>query len=216
MPETNHIRAVIFDWDGTLLNSYRADSAAYLKMFRAVGITWGLEELAQHYSPDWYRVYRAAGLPRSRWPQADRLWGRYYDQQQPRLMPGARRVLRELARRHVLAVVTSGNRARVVRQHRLFDLHALFATRVFAEDTVRRKPHPAPLRLALRRLCLPAEACIYVGDAPEDIQMAHTVGMRAIGVLGPFPTHRRLRAARPAALLKSISELPRYLLSSGF
>lgn len=211
MATAKQIRAVIFDWDGTLLNSYRADSAAYLKMFRAVGIPWGLEELARNYSPDWYRVYRAAGLPRARWPEADRLWGRFYAKEQPRLMPHARRVLRRLARHHTLAVVTSGNRARVLRQHKLFGLDGLFAARVFAEDTVRRKPHPAPLRLALRRLRLKPDACIYVGDAPEDIEMAHAAGMRAVGVLGPFPTHERLRAARPAALLKSIGELPHYL-----
>jgi phosphoglycolate phosphatase len=120
-------------------------------------------------------------------------------------------VLRELARRHTLAVVTSGNRARVLRQHKLFELDGIFAARVFAEDTVRRKPHPAPLRLALQRLRLPAKACVYVGDAPEDIEMAHRAGVRAIGVLGPFPTHERLRKARPAALLSSITELPQRL-----
>jgi len=52
------IRGVLFDWDGTLLNSYAADSAAYLAMFRALEIPWGLAELEANYSPNWYRVYR--------------------------------------------------------------------------------------------------------------------------------------------------------------
>jgi beta-phosphoglucomutase-like phosphatase (HAD superfamily) len=61
------IEGVLFDWDGTLLNSYEADSCAYLAMFREMNIPWGLEELAAHYAPNWYDVYRAAKLPRTQW-----------------------------------------------------------------------------------------------------------------------------------------------------
>jgi beta-phosphoglucomutase-like phosphatase (HAD superfamily) len=41
----DEIQGVLFDWDGTLLDSYAADSTAYLAMFREMGISWGLEEL---------------------------------------------------------------------------------------------------------------------------------------------------------------------------
>ena len=58
--EKQRIAAVLFDWDGTLLDSFDADSRAYLAMFREMGVPWGLEELAIHYSPNWYHVYRAA------------------------------------------------------------------------------------------------------------------------------------------------------------
>jgi phosphoglycolate phosphatase-like HAD superfamily hydrolase len=44
------------------------------------------------------------------------------------------------------------------------------------------------------------------------LQMARSAGVRAaIAVLGPFPTEKRLRAAKPDALLESIEELPRVL-----
>ena len=207
------IHAVLFDWDGTLLDSYHADMQAYLKMFRALGVDWGVEEVDRHYSPNWHRVYRAAGIPRTRWEEADRLWARYYRQQSPELLPGARHVLKALERRYVLGLVTSGNRARIRRQLREFQLRSAFAVHVCAEDAQHRKPHPAPLREALRRLRLSAKACVYVGDAPEDVEMARRAGVRAVAVLGPFPTHHRLRAARPIAVLESIRELPRMLLS---
>jgi phosphoglycolate phosphatase-like HAD superfamily hydrolase len=54
------VRGVLFDWDGTLLDSHHADVQAYLGMFSALGIDWGVEDLMRHYSPDWHRVYRAA------------------------------------------------------------------------------------------------------------------------------------------------------------
>ena len=205
------IQAVLFDWDGTLLDSYHADTQAYLEMFRTLGIPWGTKDLRRHYSPDWHRIYRAARIPRRRWEEADRLWARFYQRHRPVLLPGARRVVKWAARRFAIALVTSGNRRRVERQLRHFRLTRPFRVRVCAEDALRRKPHPAPLRLALERLRLPARNCVYVGDAPEDIQMARRTGMRAVAVLGPFPTHHGLRSARPDALLKSIRDLPRLL-----
>ena len=74
--------------------------------------------------------------------------------------------------------------------------------------TARKKPHPEPLRLALWQMGLEAECCVYVGDAPQDVEMARRAGVLAIGVLGPFPTEKRLRAARPEFLIRSLEELP--------
>jgi len=204
-------RAVLFDWDGTLLNSYASDTRAYLTMFRALGIDWGVEELARHYSPNWYRVYRAARIPRAKWGEADRLWTRAYAQENPKLMSGARRIVRLLARGFDLAIVTSGNRRRVRRQLRDFDLAQYFGACVCSEDAPKKKPHPAPLRLALEQLRAEPEESVYVGDTKEDVEMARRAGVRPIGVLGPFPTAQQIRAARPDALLRSIHDLPPYL-----
>jgi len=55
---------------------------------------------------------------------------------------------------------------------------------------------------------LPARCCVYVGDAPQDVEMARSAGVLAIGVLGPYPTEKRLRAAQPEFLLGSLKELP--------
>jgi len=202
------IQGVLFDWDGTLIDSYHADASAYLAMFKEMGISWGLRELEKNYSPNWYQVYRSAGLPRKRWDDADRAWRTHYAKHRPKLIAGARRVLSRLRNAHHLGLVTSGDRDRVTRQLREFRLTTLFAARVCSGDTLRKKPHPEPLRLALQRMELAASACVYVGDAPQDVEMARRAGVRAIGVLGPFPTEKRLRAARPEFLIDSIEELP--------
>jgi AHBA synthesis associated protein len=206
-----HARVVLLDWDGTLLNSYAADSRAYLAMFRALEIKWGLAELKRHYSPDWYQVYRAAKLPRARWAEANRLWRAAYLAERPPLLPGARRVIRALRRNFTLGIVTGGSGDRVRPQIRAFGLTDYFSACVCSEDAPREKPHPAPLQRALKRLRASPEECVYVGDAPEDIEMAQRAGVRAIGVLGPFPTAERLRYAKPELLLKSIRDLPQYL-----
>jgi HAD superfamily hydrolase (TIGR01509 family) len=202
------VEGVLFDWDGTLIDSYHADSSAYLAMFKAMGIRWGIKEFEKNYSPNWYHVYRAAGLPRKSWEEADRLWRAHYAKYQPKLISGARRVLAQLGDAHRLGLVTSGDRDRVTRQLREFRLTTLFDARVCSGDTPRRKPHPEPLRMALRQMKLDPAVCVYIGDAAQDVEMAQRAGVRAIGVLGPFPTEKSLRAAQPEFLLESIDELP--------
>jgi pyrophosphatase PpaX len=206
------LHGVLFDWDGTLLDSYQADSQAFLAMFRAMGVNWGLEELERHYSPDWYAVYRAAGIPEDRWDKANRVWRAFYAKHPSKLMTATRRVLAQLARRHELGLVSSGDRDRVNRQLREFGLTRMFRTRVLGGDTGEKKPHPAPLLKALREMKAEARDCVYVGDTPEDVEMARAAGVRAIAVLGPFPTEKRLRAMRPEILLNSLQELPKALL----
>src|SRR5579863_6412767 len=157
---SSSLEYVLFDWDGTLLNSFEADANAYMHMFGALGMSWSMAELKRHYSPNWHRVYRAAGLPRGKWEEADLLWRKFYQKQVPKLQPGARNVLRTLDRRFKLALVSSGSRSRVRRQLREHNVSSIFLAKVCSEDAPRRKPHPAPLRMALEQLrALPQSAC---------------------------------------------------------
>src|SRR5215472_12332956 len=99
------LQGVLFDWDGTLIDSYHADTSAYLAMFKEMGIQWGLEELETHYSPNWYQVYRAAKLPRKLWSKADNVWRAHYATHRPQLIPGVRRILDAVSRRYYLGLV---------------------------------------------------------------------------------------------------------------
>jgi phosphoglycolate phosphatase-like HAD superfamily hydrolase len=154
------VEGVLFDWDGTLIDSYHADTSAYLAMFKEMGIAWGLEELEKHYSPNWYEVYRAARLPRKRWNDADRAWRFHYAQHRPALIPGTRRVLARLAGAHPLGLVTSGDRDRVSRQLREFRLTTL-SPRAFAAETpcVRNRIQSRCAWPCARWSCVPQHAC---------------------------------------------------------
>jgi phosphoglycolate phosphatase len=208
------LRAVLFDWDGTLLDSFQADANAYVQMFRALGVSWNSTKLTQHYSPDWHNVYRAVQLPHERWAEADRLWRVFYRSERPQLQAGARDVVQALAERFRLGLVSSGSSLRVRSQIRAFGLQPLFAVSVFGDQVPHRKPHPLQLQLAIRQLGFEPSACIYVGDAPEDVQMARRAGVAVVGVLEHSPVPERLRASRPNALIKTINSLPQLFCGS--
>ena len=59
------LRAVLFDWDGTLVNSAETSFRAYVGLFRELGIAFDREEYRRTYSPNWHRTYEALGLPRN-------------------------------------------------------------------------------------------------------------------------------------------------------
>jgi HAD superfamily hydrolase (TIGR01509 family) len=207
------LRVVLFDWDGTLLNSFQADTNAYVQMFEALGIEWEPGALSQHYSPDWHNVYRAVKLPVASWAEADRLWRRFYRAERPLLQTGARRVVQTLAQRFQLGLVSSGSSLRVRSQLRAFGLEPLFSVSVFGDRVPHRKPHPLQLQLAIRELGIEPACCVYIGDAPEDVRMARRAGVAVIGVLEHSPVPERLRASRPNALIKTIGALPQLFCS---
>ena len=164
-------------------------------MFRTMGIDWTEAYIARHYSPNWYRVYKAARLPRRHWEKADGLWTKAYAAENPPLLPGARRVIRGVAKKFKLGIVTSGNRARVRGQLLTFELADYFSACVCSEDAPHKKPHPEPLELALKRLLMRPEGCVYVGDTAEDMEMAARAGVWRDRCTGPFI--RRIGFAQP-------------------
>jgi phosphoglycolate phosphatase-like HAD superfamily hydrolase len=79
-------------------------------------------------------------------------------------------------------------------------VHDFFSEVVCGGETEHRKPHPEPLLVALERMGLHPAEVAYVGDSPEDVEMARSAGVFAVGVPGPFPNRDGLRASKPDLL----------------
>jgi pyrophosphatase PpaX len=80
---------------------------------------------------------------------------------------------------------------------------------IASDSTERHKPDPEPVRMALERLgCLPTDA-IFVGDSPYDMQAAHAAGVHALGVAwGAFAATALLDAGAEAILRRPIELVP--------
>ncbi|HEU0107888.1 MAG TPA: HAD family hydrolase [Vicinamibacteria bacterium] len=195
------LQAVLFDWDGTLVNTAEASYRCYEKLFGSYGIAFDRDAFRRTYSPNWHLTYSALGLAEDRWPEADARWLGHYGQEKVVLIEGAREALLRVRDAGLLAgLVTSGDCSRVGRELADLGVAELFQVVVCAEDIVNRKPHPEALLLALERLGLAAADGVYVGDSPEDVQMARAAGVRAVGIPGGFPNRESLAAARPDVL----------------
>lgn len=189
------LRAVLFDWDGTLADTAEASYRSYVRMFAELGIDFDRDAYRRTYSPDWYHTFRCVGLPEERWADADERWLRHFANETVELIEGARDALAALARHGVTqAIVTSGSRPRIERELDAHGLREHFRDVVCGHDTPRRKPHPDPLHLALSRLGVDPSEAAYVGDSPEDVLMAKAANVYAVAVPGAYPNREALAA----------------------
>lgn len=203
------VKSVLFDWDGTLLDSFPAGYRASVTVLSHFGIHVDRERFLETYCPNWYESYRMLGVPESEWENADHLWRKTYHEQVSDLFPFVTAVLERLrAAGFRLGIVTSGNRDRVHRELDRFELGAHFDAVVCFEDTHEKKPHPAPLARGLEKLGASASTTVYVGDRPEDILMGRTVGTYTIGVESEYGPRAILLQAAPDLLLPDASHLP--------
>ena len=208
------LHAVLFDWDGTLVNTAEASYRCYEKLFGSYGIAFDRDAFRRTYSPNWHLTYSALGLAEERWPEADARWLGHYCEEEVVLLDGARDALLRVRDAGLRAgLVTSGDRVRVSRELADLAVAELFQVLVCAEDTVQRKPRPEPLLLALEKMRLAPGEAVYIGDSPEDVQMAQAAGVRAVGIPGGFPNREALAAARPDVLAPTLAAaLDRVLL----
>jgi HAD superfamily hydrolase (TIGR01509 family) len=210
------LRAVLFDWDGTLVDSAECSYRSYVQVFAAFGKRFGRDDFQRTYSPNWHRTYVAMEVPEDRWPEADALWLEHYTREESRLIPGAREALERL-RGEALAqgLVTSGERTRIERELGLHGLGAFFGAVVCGGDVPRRKPHPEALLVALAQLGVPPVEAVYVGDSPEDVEMSRAAGVFAVGIPGGFPNRDALAASRPDLMADSLGDAVEALVARG-
>ncbi|HET6764062.1 MAG TPA: HAD-IA family hydrolase [Longimicrobiaceae bacterium] len=202
----NGIRAVLYDFDGTLADSTELIMRSYRHTMQAhlghvppdevwlAGFGMTLESQLDRFarSPaeslemlDTYRAFQAIH-------HADLL----------RPFPGAPETIAELERRgYALAIVTSKHRHATLEGMDLCGIVPHFQVIVTPEDVTHPKPHPEPVLHALRALGVQPHEAVFIGDSPHDMVAGRAAGTRVAAALwGPFP-RARLEEERPDAWL---------------
>ncbi len=208
MKSLHGARAILFDLDGTLLDSLPSHFRVYKRVFADLGASIDEASYARTYSPNWYLFYERMRLPKDRWPDADRLWLEYYAKETPGPRDGAAEVLAAVkASGRAVGLVTSGDRSRVARDLERVGWRPLFDVVVCGGDTPHLKPHPAPLLHALEHLKMQPPDAVFVGDTIEDIRMGKNAGTATAAVTGGFSSKEILAGETPDVLLDRLEDL---------
>ncbi len=191
--------AVIFDWDGTIVDTLPLIYRANVTVLGEIGITMSRQWFRERHTPDWRRGYRELGVPEHLWDRTALRWAEEMGRMRPRALPWVRRALRQLRDRGVrLGLVTASTRGVVEPGLERLRMAGLFETAWYADDVREGKPHPEALLLALRDLGLAPEQSVYVGDTTADLEMARTAGapFAAVGTTTPEDVFRAAGADR--------------------
>jgi len=202
------ISTLLFDWDGTLVDSAQLGLTAFEQSFAELGVGFDRDIYCKVYSPNWYSIYEAMGLPKEKWQMADDLWVRHYGEQTAQPVPRALKTIRDLKQNgYRLGVVSSGSECRVVREINELGFGSFFEVVICNEQMENKKPHPEGLETAMQALGCVIDATGYVGDSPEDIEMGKRAKLFTVGVRSGYPTSWKLEHHQPDILIESLAEL---------
>lgn len=210
---------IVFDWDGTLLDS----AAAIVKAIQAscrdldlavpsdaqarhvIGL--GLEDAMRHAVPD---------LPATRTKDMVERYRFHYlsSDHQLSLFDGIPQVLNNLkAAGHLLAVATGKSRLGLNRALEHTGLGPLFLSSRCA-DECHSKPHPQMLDELMSEFGVSATATLMIGDTSHDLLMASNAGVAGLAVTYGAHPHDHLLEHNPLACLHTVKELDHWLKSN--
>lgn len=216
MPE---YQTVLFDLDGTLIDSVDLIVDSYQHTFRVHGLpilsrdailagmgtplsaVFGTMTRSPTQITEWIATYREYNLT--------------HHDARITAYPGAVAMVRAL-RDHGLrtGLVTSKNRAGAMRGLTLVGLDDAMDVVIGSDDVANPKPHPEPVERALSALGMPPETALYVGDSQHDMHSGRGAGTWTVGVTwGPFD-RAHLEVAAPDFLCDHPEELLRLVGAS--
>jgi len=210
------VKGILFDLDGTIVDS----KAAYLEAARKAFAVLGRDPIE---APEALEIPKRLeqGLPITDLVRAnvhaflDTYLKTYYSVTKSLTRPviNARATLEVLSLKAKLALITMRfvPRSSVVDELDQFGLAGFFAYIVTAMDTIEPKPSPKSLISAVKALDVDICDCVIVGDSVVDVRAGKSAGAMTVAVLSGLYTREELSMEKPDLIVKDITELPIFL-----
>jgi phosphoglycolate phosphatase len=212
-------RLIVFDWDGTVIDSPAAIVECMQEASRELGLPIPEAERASHVIGlglhDAMRIV-APGLPGERYPEFIGSYRRHFlareDTMRP--FPGMPQLLEQLAQSRVLAIATGKSRRGLERSLDATGVRRHFSASRCADETT-PKPHPAMLLELMEELSVEPGAVLMIGDTSHDMDMARAARVDAVAVTYGAHDEAGLRACGPRGCVASVEALARWLSDNG-
>nr|WP_276319054.1 HAD family phosphatase [Oerskovia turbata] len=210
-------QAVLWDMDGTLVDTEPYWIAAEHELVEAHGGTWSHEQAMQMVGnplTESARILQAEGVDLPSEQIIDFLISRVIAQVEVEVpwQPGARELLAELRERGVpCALVTMSYRSLAEPVVGMVPPGS-FATLVCGDEVTHGKPHPEPYLVAAERLGVDVTRCVAIEDSPTGIGSARAAGAATLGVEAVVPVPVLPGLSRtPSLALVDVDTLARIL-----
>ncbi len=211
------LKAVIFDMDGTLLDSVDYHAQAWQDAFKDFGYAFDFEAIRKEIGKGGDQllpVFLSEEDIRSKGKQLEKhrselLKERYLDKFEP--FPKVRELFQRLADDGIQRILASSSKSDELEVYQgIVKIEGLVDHGVSSEDAERSKPDPDIFHAALDKLSgIEAAEVLVIGDTPHDAAAAKKAGLRMIGVLCGGVEETMLREAGCVAVYRDPSDLLR-------
>ena len=214
------VDAVIFDMDGTLIDSIDIYFAIVEKALESLKLPPVSRDkilaAAESENFNWALILPQEVLNRQEniideaWAVINEIAPQMFADNLD-LIQGADRILQSVSSNGLkIGIVTSTQRHYLETKMlplKKAGVDTLIEAIITSDDIENRKPAPDPLIACAKKLDMPPAKCVYVGDTTTDMQAGKAAGMRTVGVLTGFDDHDALGQETPDAIIESIKDL---------
>lgn len=206
-------KAILFDLDGTLLDSVPIILKTASDVCRAMGLPYKENILRDMIGiPLKVQAPVCAGERAEEWITLYRQVYQKYQDQTPLLFPGTLDMLDALdAQGYITGLVTSKAANGTCRILEQMNLAHRFSAIVTADDVANAKPHPEPILKALEMLCVTPSEAIYIGDSLYDVEAAQKAGVTMLGVTWGAKSRSELESVCPDGVFDNWQEFLNWL-----
>jgi HAD superfamily hydrolase (TIGR01509 family) len=183
------IKAVVFDMDGTLVDSNQLHAQAWQRAFAKFGIAADVEAIRRQIGKGGDKLMPVF-VPKEKLREIEKPLSEYRDElfmreYMPKVkpFPGARGLLERIRKDgHKIGIATSASEEQIERLKNIAHVEDLIERETNADDVEESKPAPDIFSAALSELNVDADEAIAVGDTPYDAEAAAKIHLRTIGL----------------------------------
>ncbi|HEX9396894.1 MAG TPA: HAD-IA family hydrolase [Burkholderiales bacterium] len=208
-------RLLVFDWDGTIIDSPAAIVECIQEASRAMGLAVPSAEKASHVIGLGLRdslQLAVPDLPGERYQEFVALYRRHFLQREDsmKVFSGIREILTEMKKDRLLAIATGKSRRGLDRALAYTGTGGFFTASRCADET-QPKPHPAMLLELMEELAVERAQILMIGDTTHDLEMARAAEVDAIAVSYGAHEEEALRGCTSLACVSTVKQLSEWL-----
>lgn len=204
------IKAIVFDFDGTLADSIDSVWQEYRRVARIMRLKQPkYREFTKHLGRTWEEILKKI------WPDVSiSEFMKHYRAKEEKALPikGASETLEKLKKKYTLAIMTSRGRKTLSEHIKTVGLNPrLFRLIAHRESLENHKPDPRALLQVCAKLKLKPSEILYIGDAILDAECAFKAGVPFVGVLTGGASRSEFKKHGIEFILKSVNDMPLFL-----
>jgi HAD superfamily hydrolase (TIGR01662 family) len=209
------IKAIIFDWDGVLVDSLSVNFQIYRIVENKIGIkVLPNDAKGDHFELDWKKLFYRIGITEDKiLKKVTKIYGEELKkvEKDVKLFPGIVKILEELNKKYSLGVVSNTHTKRIEKIMDHLKIKKYFKI-VIGGKLGKMKPDPGTILECIKKLGVTPKETVYVGDMDEDITTGKNAKVKlVVAVTYGFHSEKKFDNFNPDIIYSSPKELIKLL-----